>query len=82
MYYSTRATTRTTRQKTTTARPMPTTSSRPSGGVTTWSAKGVSYKVGTVVLYEGEKFQCVADHVSFPGAHPGLLTWAWWQRID
>ncbi|CAF0939544.1 unnamed protein product [Rotaria sordida] len=58
------------------------TSSRPPSGSTTWSSNGVQYKTNDIVLYEGKKFQCIADHTSFPGAEPGILTWAWWKSID
>jgi len=71
----------TARQPATTAPPQLTTP-RPSGGSTTWSSNGVQYKVGNTVLYNGVRFQCVNDHTSFPGAEPGILTWAWWKRID
>ncbi|CAF4460647.1 unnamed protein product, partial [Rotaria sp. Silwood2] len=71
----------TTAQVATTARPA-TTSSRPSSGSTTWSSNGVQYKTGDIVLYEGAKFQCIHDHTSFPGAEPGILTWAWWKPIN
>ncbi|CAF0739159.1 unnamed protein product [Rotaria sordida] len=58
------------------------TSSRPPSGSTTWSSNGVQYKTNDIVLYEGKKFQCIADHTSFPGAEPGILTWAWWKPIN
>ena len=70
----------------TTARPPATTAAaattpRPSG-TTTWSANGVLYKVGDVVFYNGERFRCVHDHTSYPGAEPSIFTWAWWQKIN
>ncbi|UJR14528.1 hypothetical protein I4U23_001524 [Adineta vaga] len=34
------------------------------------------------VMYDGIKFRCIAPHRSYPGAEPGLLTWAWWERIE
>jgi hypothetical protein len=74
--------------QTTTRKPEPTTTrkpdhttSRPSGGSTTWSSNGVQYKVGDEVMYDGVKYRCVHDHTSYPGAEPGIFTWAWWQRI-
>lgn len=73
------STTSTSRPAVTTARA---TTSRPSGGVTTWSASNVQYKVGDVVMYEGAKYLCVHAHTSFPGAEPSPVTWAWWKRVD
>ncbi|CAF1289427.1 unnamed protein product [Adineta ricciae] len=71
---------------TSTSRPTVTTAqattSRPSGGVTTWSASNVQYKTGDIVMYEGTRYLCVHDHTSFPGAEPSPVTWAWWKRID
>jgi hypothetical protein len=32
-------------------------------------------------MYDGIKYRCVAPHRSYPGAEPGILTWAWWQPI-
>ncbi|CAF4312350.1 unnamed protein product, partial [Rotaria sordida] len=58
------------------------TSSRPPSGSTTWSSNGVQYKTNDIVLYQGKRFQCVAGHTSFPGAEPGILTWAWWKPIN
>ena len=72
----------TSRPKPTTTRLTDATTSRPSNGMTTWSAAGVSYNAGDIVSYKGVRYQCVYNHVSFPGAEPGVLTWAWWQRID
>jgi len=66
----------------TTARPVTTTSSRPSGGSTTWSSNGVQYKIGDIVQYDGIKYRCVHNHTSYPGAEPGIFTWAWWQRME
>lgn len=58
------------------------TTSRPPLGLTTWSPELVDYQVGDEVMYDGGKFRCVAPHRSFVGAEPGILTWAWWQRVD
>ena len=71
----------TARPAATTARPAATTSSKPSGGLTTWSPNGVQYKVGNIVTYDGVQYRCVFDHTSYPGAEPGIFTWAWWQRL-
>jgi len=63
-----------------TPRPPEKTTPRPSGGATTWSSNGVQYRVGDQVMYDGIKYRCVYDHVSYPGAHPSEITWALWQR--
>lgn len=58
-----------------------TTSSRPASGVTTWSADGVVYETDDTVLYDGIEYVCVHPHTSFPGAEPGILTWALWKAL-
>ena len=58
-----------------------TTSSRSPSGTTTWSADGVQYLIGDMVLYDGVEYVCVHPHTSFPGAEPGILTWALWKSV-
>lgn len=58
------------------------TTQRPPLGLTTWSFDFVDYQIGDEVIYDGVKYRCVAPHRSYPGAEPGILTWAWWQPIE
>ena len=58
------------------------TTQRPPLGLTTWSFDFVEYQIGDEVIYDGVKYRCVAPHRSYPGAEPGVLTWAWWQPIE
>jgi len=53
---------------------------RPPSGATTWSPNNIQYRVGDSVLYDGKRYVCVHDHVSFPGAQPSPVTWAWWKQ--
>ena len=55
---------------------------RPPLGLTTWSYDFVEYQIGDEVIYDGVKYRCVAPHRSYPGAEPGILTWAWWEPIE
>ena len=71
--------TATTTSSSTTAAQSTTSSSRSPLGPTTWSADGVQYQVGDMVFYDGVKYECVHAHTSFPGAEPGILTWALWK---
>jgi hypothetical protein len=50
-------------------------------GSTTWSSELYDYQIGDEVIYDGIKYRCRAPHRSYPGAEPGILTWAWWERI-
>ncbi|CAF0742985.1 unnamed protein product [Adineta ricciae] len=59
-----------------------TTTARPPLGLTTWSADLFDYQIGDEVMYDGVKYRCIAPHRSYRGAEPGLLTWAWWERIE
>jgi len=40
------------------------------------------YQIGDEVMYDGIKYRCIAPHRSYQGAEPGILTWAWWKRVD
>jgi hypothetical protein len=59
-----------------------TTTARSSLGLTTWSSDLFEYKTGDEVMYDGVKYRCVSPHRSYPGAEPGVFTWAWWQPIE
>ncbi|CAF3625173.1 unnamed protein product [Rotaria sp. Silwood1] len=58
-----------------------TTTRRPLG-LTTWSSDLFDYQIGDEVMYDGVKYRCVAPHRSFPGAEPGVLTWALWEPVQ
>ncbi|CAF0837106.1 unnamed protein product [Adineta steineri] len=62
--------------------PMTTSTFRAPLGLTTWSSELFEYQIGDEVMYDDIKYRCVAPHRSFPGAEPGVLTWAWWQRVE
>ena len=62
--------------------PSTTVTNRPSLGLTTWSSEFFEYQIGDEVMYDGVKYRCVAPHRSYPGAEPGVFTWAWWERIE
>ncbi|CAF1402410.1 unnamed protein product [Rotaria sordida] len=59
-----------------------TTTTRRPLGLTTWSSDFFEYQIGDEVMYDGIKYRCVAPHRSFPGAEPGILTWAWWEPVQ
>ena len=59
-----------------------TTTQRPLLRLTTWSSELFDYQISDEVMYDGMKYRCVAPHRSFPGAEPGVLTWAWWEPIQ
>ncbi|CAF2795580.1 unnamed protein product [Rotaria sp. Silwood2] len=59
-----------------------TTTTRRPLGLTTWSSDFFEYQIGDEVMYDGMKYRCVAPHRSYPGAEPGILTWAWWKPIQ
>ncbi|CAF4194654.1 unnamed protein product, partial [Adineta steineri] len=62
--------------------PITTSTFRAPLGLTTWSSELFEYQIGDEVMYDDIKYRCVAPHRSFPGAEPGILTWAWWQRVE
>ena len=59
-----------------------TTTTRAPLGLTTWSADLFDYQIGDEVMYDGVKYRCVGPHRSYPSAEPGILTWAWWERVE